>query len=431
MAELHLVRPSDPADRDKLVVVKRLHPQLAIDPLFVRMFIDEARIASTLHHPNVVEVYEVGDHAGQYYIAMEHLHGKDLRHTMVRLMDRHAVMRLDQALSIARYVATGLHYTHERTGADGALLGIVHRDVSPHNVLLTYEGGVKIVDFGVAKARIQLSRTRTGVVKGKLAYMSPEQAAGRPLDRRSDVFCIGVLLWEMTTGRWLYRRQAELDMLNAVAHSAPPRPSRLVDGYPRDLEKVVMKTLARSPDDRWSTAGELIAAIDEVARRRRLGLGAEPVRALMATAFAEELAAWRRAQALGVSLGDHLVAEGARLPAPSEVDTKLDDEDLLPEVPAIGTRSDELVSRRRRWLWPVLGATVAAGIAAIGIVSATRSDPEPRTVPAAHPMPQPVAPGPGPTAPAVPQPPLAASPATVPPAPPAGLDAPPRAAASL
>jgi eukaryotic-like serine/threonine-protein kinase len=243
MAELHLMRSYDAEHRERLVVVKRLHPQLAIDPEFVRMFLDEARIASTLHHANVVQVYEIGEHAEPYYIAMEHLHGHDLRDTMARLTGRRVRVGFAQALSIARAVASGLHYTHERTDAAGKLLGIVHRDVSPHNVLLTYSGGVKIVDFGIAKASSQLSRTRTGVLKGKVAYMSPEQAMGEPLDRRSDVFCIGILLWEMTTGRWLYRRRTELDTLNAVVDNRPPRPSRVVSEYPRDLEKLVMKTL--------------------------------------------------------------------------------------------------------------------------------------------------------------------------------------------
>src|SRR6185295_19945903 len=170
MAELHLVRAHDPEHAGRLMVVKRLHPRLAIQPEFVRMFLDEARIASTLQHPNIVEVYESGDDAGQYYIAMEYLHGHDLRDAMGQMNRRRVPIPIDQALSIARSVAAGLHYTHEHTDADGKLLGIVHRDVSPHNVLLTYDGNVKIVDFGVAKARIQLSRTRTGVLKGKVAY---------------------------------------------------------------------------------------------------------------------------------------------------------------------------------------------------------------------------------------------------------------------
>jgi serine/threonine-protein kinase len=433
MAELHLVRAHDPEPAGRIMVVKRLHPKLAIDPEYVRMFLDEARIATALRHPNIVEVYESGEDAGQCYIAMEYLHGHDLRDAMGQMNRRHVPIPIEQALSIARSVAAGLDYTHERTDADGKLLGIVHRDVSPHNVLLTYDGEVKIVDFGVAKASIQLSRTRTGVLKGKVAYMAPEQAKGLALDRRSDLFCIGILLWEMTTGRWLFRRRTELDTLNAVVENRPPRPSRLVSGYPRDLEKLVMKTLSRSPDDRWATAGQLIEAIDELARRQGLTLGPQAVSALMATAFADELSAWRAAQSIGTSLGDHLVAQAPPAAVRSHDD---EDDDDLPSV-ALGTVAEKRSSRRRR-LWPVFAAVVAAaGIAAAGIAinaltgrappAEPGSTPAPVVAPAGQvpaaglaaplsvPVPAPPAPAPAPPAPA----PATSAPAPAPPAPPA------------
>jgi eukaryotic-like serine/threonine-protein kinase len=358
MAELFLVR--EPSER--LAVIKQLHRKLAIDPEFVKMFLDEAHIAVTLHHPNVVEVYEICEDPEECYIVMEHLHGHDLRHTMARMIGQGAPVKLEQALSVVRAVAAGLHYTHERTGADGELLGIVHRDVSPHNVILTYGGDVKIVDFGIAKANVQLSRTRTGVLKGKVAYMAPEQAMGQPLDRRSDVFCIGILLWEMTTGRYLYRRRTELETLNAVVHNPPPRPSRIVPDYPRDLEKLVLKTLDRSAAGRFATAGELIDAIDELARRRGFALGAAAVRGLMATAFADELAAWQRAQSAGTSLGDHLVAQGASRPI-----AEISDEDALPPV----ARFDLPPRRSLRYRWPVIGAAIAAGLATVWIARAS------------------------------------------------------------
>ncbi|HEX7941225.1 MAG TPA: serine/threonine-protein kinase, partial [Gemmatimonadaceae bacterium] len=228
MAEILLARVRDPAKPERLVVLKRMHRQLAVDREYVKMFVDEARLAITLRHPNVVEVYESGEDDGQCYIAMEYLHGHDLRRVLSQMAKKRVPMRLANALSIARAVCRGLDYTHERTDASGELLGIVHRDVSPHNVLVTYGGRVKLVDFGIAKTTIQLARTRTGILKGKVAYMSPEQALGESLDRRSDVFCIGILLWEMTTGHWLYRRKSELETLKAVVeHDAPP-PSQVI-----------------------------------------------------------------------------------------------------------------------------------------------------------------------------------------------------------
>jgi len=173
-------------------------------------------------------------------------------------------------------------------------------------VLVTYGGRVKLVDFGIAKTTIQLARTRTGILKGKVAYMSPEQALGEPLDRRSDVFCIGILLWEMTTGQWLYRRKSELETLKAVVeHDAPP-PSSVIANYPRELEQIVMKTLARRREDRWTTAGELGEALSAFAKMRRLDLRPAALSALMSSTFPEEVEAWHHARAAGMTLGDHL-----------------------------------------------------------------------------------------------------------------------------
>ncbi len=312
MAEILLARAREPSKPERLVVLKRMHRQLAADREYVQMFVDEARIATTLRHPNVVEVYEFGEDGDQYYIAMEYLHGHDLRRVLSDMAKRQIPIRLGQALAIASGVCRGLDYTHERTSPEGELLGIVHRDVSPHNVLLTYSGRVKLVDFGIAKASSQLGRTRTGILKGKVAYMSPEQAMGDTLDRRSDVFCIGILLWEMTTGHWLYRRKSELETLKAVVESDAPRPSQLNPSYPPELEQIVMKTLARKREDRWATAGELDEALIEFAKRRRLNLSPAMLGTLMSSVFSEEVAAWQDARRAGASLGDHLVAERDR-----------------------------------------------------------------------------------------------------------------------
>jgi serine/threonine-protein kinase len=235
------------------------------------------------------------------------------------------------------------------------------------------------------------------VLKGKVAYMAPEQAMGYPLDRRSDVFCIGILLWEMTTGRCLYRRRSELETLNAVVHAPPPRPSRLVPDYPKDLERLVLKTLDRSPENRPATAGDLIHAIDEVARRWKLTLGAAQVSALMSKAFAEELAAWQCAQASGISLGDHLVAQRASGPV-----AELDDEHAALPVAAFDPPRRSLLRSR----WPVLGAAVAAGFAAAWIVSASHRGGSPGSspVPPAAAVPGPARLAPSASVPAAPAP---------------------------
>jgi serine/threonine protein kinase len=303
MAEIHLARA---ADSDRLVVLKKLHPRLQIEPEYIQMFHDEAVIASMLHHPNLVEVYELGLDGEQHYIAMEYLHGHDLSRTLRRMRSQRLPLMFQQAITIVREVAAGLHYAHERVGDDGNLLNIIHRDVSPHNVFLTYSGEVKVVDFGIAKANSQVARTRTGVLKGKVAYMSPEQAMGEPVDRRTDVFSIGIVLWELTTGRWLYRRKSELETLKAVVESDAPKPSSVRPDYPKDLEKIVMKALARSATKRWSTAGELRSALDELARSWHFRPSPLMIGKLMATAFADEVSAWEEARAAGSSLATHL-----------------------------------------------------------------------------------------------------------------------------
>ncbi|HET9623708.1 MAG TPA: serine/threonine-protein kinase, partial [Kofleriaceae bacterium] len=308
MAEILLARVKD-SSPERLVVLKRMHRQLAADREFVQMFMDEARLAETLRHPNVVEVYEFGEDDDQYYIAMEYLHGHDLRRVLSEMASKGMSIRLSHALGIINGVCRGLDYTHQRTDDAGEPLGIVHRDVSPHNVLLTYTGKVKLVDFGIAKMANHASRTRTGILKGKVAYMSPEQAMGDALDRRSDIFCIGILLWEMTTGQWLYRRKSELETLKAVVESDAPMPSQVHPGYPRELEQIVMKTLSRKREERWSTAGELADALAEFSVKRKIKPSPAMLGAMMASVFSDEVAAWQDARRAGSTLGDHLVAE--------------------------------------------------------------------------------------------------------------------------
>src|SRR5215468_3960306 len=389
MAEILLARVREPARPERLVVLKRMHRQLAVDREYVKMFVDEARLAITLRHPNVVEVYESGEDDGQCYIAMEYLHGHDLRRVLSQMAKKRVPMRLANALSIARAVCRGLDYTHERTDASGDLLGIVHRDVSPHNVLVTYGGRVKLVDFGIAKTTIQLARTRTGILKGKVAYMSPEQALGESLDRRSDVFCIGILLWEMTTGHWLYRRKSELETLKAVVeHDAPP-PSQVIAGYPRELEQIVMKTLARKREDRWQTAGELGEALSGFAKQRRLDLRPASLATLMSATFSEEVEGWHAARTAGLSLGDHLADAEHRENVPILNERYTPDpvaiEDLPTTVvwPQPQAQAQASASWRQwlrwplpwlqnppmwlqiRWYWVVIAAIVAIGAAGL------------------------------------------------------------------
>jgi serine/threonine protein kinase len=400
MAEILLARVRDPAKPERLVVLKRMHRQLAADREYVKMFVDEARLAITLRHPNVVEVYESGEDDGQYYIAMEYLHGHDLRRVLSQMAKKRVPMRLANALSIARAVCRGLDYTHERSDPSGEQLGIVHRDVSPHNVLVTYGGRVKLVDFGIAKTTIQLARTRTGILKGKVAYMSPEQALGESLDRRSDVFCIGILLWEMTTGHWLYRRKSELETLKAVVeHDAPP-PSQVIAGYPKELEQIVMKTLARKREDRWQTAGELGEALGAFAKQRRLDLRPAALATLMSATFSEEVESWHAARATGLSLGDHLADAEHRENVPSLNDRYSPNPGAIEDLPTTVVWPQQQQQPQAqasaswwqwlrwpppwlqhpppwlqiRWYWVVIAAVIALGAAGLLASELLRND---------------------------------------------------------
>lgn len=249
-----------------VVVVKRVLPQFSRDLSFTRMFSREAHIASVLRHPNIVEVYDSGalDSEGCYFV-MEYIHGVDLSHFLGVLRSRNQAMPIDHALAIVLGMCEGLHHAHQQTGEDGQLLEIVHRDVSPSNIMVAFDGSIKVMDFGVAKALALTSFTEAGTRKGKLSYMAPEQARADSLDRRSDVFAIGAVLYELTTMRRLFTGDNELAVIHQLMYEARTRPSEVVPGYPPALERIVLKAVAHDPKDRFGTAAEMGAALRDFA----------------------------------------------------------------------------------------------------------------------------------------------------------------------
>jgi serine/threonine protein kinase len=385
MAEIYLARlPGVGIEGfEKLVVLKRILPQHALDPELLRMFLDEARLSATLTHPHVTEVYDVGTDGEAPFFAMEYVHGANLREIQRAHAKRvgaaaavtaaapttssgrqaplgaatgrspsgphtplgaavgrspsgphtplgAAVGRspsgphtplavplpLAQAIGIVASAAAGLHYAHERLGPGGDPLGIVHRDVSPSNVLVSYDGAVKVSDFGIAKWAYQRTRTQEGTLKGKFAYMSPEQCRGRPVDRRSDVFALGAILYEMTTGAAPFSGASDLEILNQIAtgRAAPPVAPDGAPPYPRELSEIVMRALAPDPEDRYPTMQALQLALESFARTTGLGLSTVALAAFVQELFAEDLAAWRAAQREGKTLGEHLAARPAATP---------------------------------------------------------------------------------------------------------------------
>ena len=289
MAELFLARASSMHGFEKMVVLKRILPQHAESEDFIRMFLAEARLAATLHHPNIVQVYDIGEDANTYFFTMEYVQGQDLRKLVRAARRQQRPIPLEHILHIVMGVAAGLNHAHEKTGMDGKPLGIVHRDVSPSNVLVTYEGDVKIVDFGIAKAATAQVATIAGTLKGKIPYMSPEQCRGESVDRRSDIFSIGTLLWELTTGKRLFAGDNEFAILNRVAKGDVPLPSSIRPDYPPELEAIVMRALQSEPGQRYEQAVDLQIDLEDFAREARLPVSSARMSRFMRELFADEI----------------------------------------------------------------------------------------------------------------------------------------------
>jgi eukaryotic-like serine/threonine-protein kinase len=267
----------------KIVAVKTMLPKLSEDPQFEKMFLDEASLASRIHHPNVVEVLDLGEEAGVLFIAMEWLDGAPLNQVMKAAKTASGIP-LPVAIHILTHAAEGLHAAHELRDDAGTLVGLVHRDVSPQNIIVGYDGFTKMVDFGLAKATaLGDGATRAGQLKGKISYMAPEQVKGEPIDRRSDVFALGVVLYAVTTGKHPFRRESEGATLFAIsAPDSAPAPSRFME-YPAPLEAVLMKAISKKPDDRYSSALEFARALEETLPEAERVHGGERVGAFVRT----------------------------------------------------------------------------------------------------------------------------------------------------
>jgi serine/threonine-protein kinase len=262
MAEIFLARESGPHAASRELVVKRVLPHVAANPSLMEMFINEARLVMRLRHPSICPIYEFGeDDDGSFYIAMEWVHGVSLARLMKKAGERGG-LPVPFAVKIASDLAGALHHAHMARGPDGAPLQIVHRDVTPENVMISYDGVARLLDFGIAKAATQLDKTQAGVLKGKFAYMSPEQYQGEPLDGRSDVFSLGVCLYEALTGVPLYARGNEYETVAAII--LDPRVPSIRDvepNLPAELDAIVKRALAKRPEQRFQSADEMQAAL--------------------------------------------------------------------------------------------------------------------------------------------------------------------------
>ncbi len=300
MAEVYLARQGELSGFKTLVVVKKVLPHLALKPDFIAMFLDEARIASMLDHPNVVRINEVGRTDSEYFLAMELVQGKAL--AAVLQQSELAKTPLPHALGalIVANAAAGLHYAHQLTDASGTLLHLVHRDVSPQNIMVSFEGSVKVIDFGIARALGRLGDTSSGSLKGKLGYMAPEQARGEAIDARADIFSLGVVLWECVAGRRLFLRENELATLRAVVYEPIPKVSKFTKVDPV-LEVIIEHALARDLDERFQTAEEMRIALERWIFASG-GSSTHDLASLMKAWFPSDHVQWQRAARLALDM---------------------------------------------------------------------------------------------------------------------------------
>jgi serine/threonine protein kinase len=247
-------------------VVKRILTERAQSPYFVEMFVQEARINALLHHPNIVQVFDFGNVGGTYFLAMEYLRGRDVSEILKRLRNRERPCPVGVAAFIAREVAGALAYAHTLAAPDGTAFNIVHRDISPSNIICLRTGGVKLLDFGIAKAlgEPEVERTGHGVFKGKLSYIAPERIKDLPVDGRADLFALGTVLWEMLAGRRLFRGKSDFETLKNVAEMEVPPPSSIRADVPPELDRIVARALARDPAERYPTGQALADDLDQV-----------------------------------------------------------------------------------------------------------------------------------------------------------------------
>jgi len=287
MADLYLARRAGPGCGERPVAVKVLDPSRAADPDARAMFLDEARLVAMLNHHNIASVLDVDVVDGHHYLAMEYVHGADLREVLAAAQGTGTRIPLEAALAIVCAAAAGLDHAHRRCGPDGKPLELVHRDVSLSNIMVGYDGSVKVVDFGIASTTIASVQAPPGVVRGKPSYMSPEQCLGHEVDLRSDIFALGVVLYELTTGAPCFHGRTDFDRMLAVVSSDYLAPSDLVASYPPALERVIRTALAQVPERRFASAAAMIEALERVAVDHGWVAGPGSIQRLMSAVMGE------------------------------------------------------------------------------------------------------------------------------------------------
>ncbi|MBI2894523.1 MAG: serine/threonine protein kinase [Deltaproteobacteria bacterium] len=368
MAEILLGKLLGPSGFERAVVIKRILPHLAMQEKFVQMFLDEARIVARIRHPSVVHVHELGRDDEELFLVMEYLEGENAGSLMRRTAARAERVEPALAAHVIGQACAGLQAAHELTDEDGRRQNLVHRDVSPQNIFLTYGGEVKVLDFGIAHVANRMTRTEAGQMKGKFTYMSPEQCRGQPLDRRSDVFGLGIVLFELLTCRRLFARPSEMLVLEAICKEPVPAPSRIVRGLPESLDAICAKSLARRPADRYATTAEMRRDLVSAIREMDVHDPPEEALAVRMRLLFEDRIAQKREMLRRVRAGSSV----PEVPA-ADLDTPAELPSVVSEAGGVtvetqlsgemgGERSSLVPSRRRRWL----AAALLAGLAGAG-----------------------------------------------------------------
>lgn len=361
-AHVFLARQPGAADFRKLVCLKMLLPERAADADFVAMFMDEARLTTQLNHPNCVQIYDLGQVDGRYYISMEYIFGETLWGLLTTVPRTKRLLPPEAVAAIIASAADGLHHAHELSDLDGSPFHLVHRDVSPQNIMVSFEGQTKVLDFGIAKAATGRAPTVVGVVKGKFSYMSPEQISGGRLDRRSDVFSLGILLFECLTARRLYRAPTPAEVASLILDHQPPRLRELLPDAPRALDEICARALSLEPEDRFASTAEMADALRDFLSHRDFEEASSLVATLMQERFAPQLAVRRRAYvaAIGGRIDDLELCEalGAK---------PVETEDLYPPPPDSSPGEEA-------YLPESAGPTAVAPVEAGGAVEGERTD---------------------------------------------------------
>ncbi|MGD9301497.1 MAG: protein kinase [Desulfobacterales bacterium] len=300
MAELFRAKLTGAQGFEKLIVIKKILPNLSGEQNLVTAFIDEAKLAALLHHENIIQIYDFGSMDDQYFIAMEYLFGKDLRTITRMARKKDLALGMENILYIISRLCAGLDYSHNLKDLQGKPLNIIHRDINPQNILITYEGQVKIIDFGIAKAASHNTQTRENLIKGKLAYMSPEQANGQRIDHRSDIFSTGIILYELLAARRMFTGET-MHVLSLVREAQYDPPEEVIPDLPSKLNAILRQALAKDPEDRYKNAGEMLADIEEYMYELSLRPNARSFAGYMKELFEEEyaeeeLALWAKTQ---------------------------------------------------------------------------------------------------------------------------------------